>query len=270
MPRLEARGRRRARWRPSQGIRSGRRRARCRLRSQRPRRLMERHERADMSHREHRDRDTGTDTATTTPGSGTHPTEPSSSLGVVLTLIALAGAFLGVANASQAETLSAQLTQRYLVLLPGEGDPGSGVGLPGARHRGLRQCGSCRPPRMWPEPKPTQTPSTSPSRPCSASSRCRATPNWRLFWPAGCRPISPRSRLSVHSWPAGRTRHRPRNWLRRRRRPQAKPRCNLGLPAGDHHRASDHDGRAGACGRQPSPGRSLVVHRHRRGSSQAP
>jgi diguanylate cyclase (GGDEF)-like protein len=36
----------------------------------------------------------------------------------VLTLIALAGAFLGVANASQAESLNAQLTQRYLVLLP--------------------------------------------------------------------------------------------------------------------------------------------------------
>ena len=39
-------------------------------------------------------------------------------LGVVLTLIALAGAFLGVANASQAESLNAQLTQRYTVLLP--------------------------------------------------------------------------------------------------------------------------------------------------------
>ena len=39
-------------------------------------------------------------------------------LGVVLTLIALAGAFLGVANASQAESLNAQLKQRYLVLLP--------------------------------------------------------------------------------------------------------------------------------------------------------
>ncbi len=39
-------------------------------------------------------------------------------LGVVLTLIALAGAFLGVANVSQAESLNAQLTQRYVVLLP--------------------------------------------------------------------------------------------------------------------------------------------------------
>jgi diguanylate cyclase (GGDEF)-like protein len=39
-------------------------------------------------------------------------------LGVVLTLIALAGAFLGVANASQAESLNAQLKERYLVLLP--------------------------------------------------------------------------------------------------------------------------------------------------------
>jgi diguanylate cyclase (GGDEF)-like protein len=39
-------------------------------------------------------------------------------LGVVLTLIALAGAFLGVANASQAESLTAQLKERYLVLLP--------------------------------------------------------------------------------------------------------------------------------------------------------
>ena len=38
-------------------------------------------------------------------------------LGVVLTMIALAGAFLGVANASQAESLNAQLKQRYLVLL---------------------------------------------------------------------------------------------------------------------------------------------------------
>jgi diguanylate cyclase (GGDEF)-like protein len=39
-------------------------------------------------------------------------------VGVVLTLIALAGGFLGVVNASQAESASAQLTQRYLVLLP--------------------------------------------------------------------------------------------------------------------------------------------------------
>jgi hypothetical protein len=38
-------------------------------------------------------------------------------LGVVLTLIALAGAFLGVANASQAEAATAQLTQRYVALL---------------------------------------------------------------------------------------------------------------------------------------------------------
>ncbi len=37
-------------------------------------------------------------------------------LGVVLTLIALAGACLGVVNASRAESLNAQLTQRYLVL----------------------------------------------------------------------------------------------------------------------------------------------------------
>jgi diguanylate cyclase (GGDEF)-like protein len=37
-------------------------------------------------------------------------------VGVVVTLIALAGAFLGVANASQAESLTGQLTQRYLVL----------------------------------------------------------------------------------------------------------------------------------------------------------
>jgi diguanylate cyclase (GGDEF)-like protein len=39
-------------------------------------------------------------------------------LGIVLTLIALAGAFLGVANVSKAESLNAKLTQRYVVLLP--------------------------------------------------------------------------------------------------------------------------------------------------------
>lgn len=39
-------------------------------------------------------------------------------LGGLLTLIALAGAFLGVANVSKAESLNAQLTQRYVVLLP--------------------------------------------------------------------------------------------------------------------------------------------------------
>jgi diguanylate cyclase (GGDEF)-like protein len=39
-------------------------------------------------------------------------------LGVVLTLIAVAGGFLGVANASQAESATGQLTQRYLALLP--------------------------------------------------------------------------------------------------------------------------------------------------------
>ena len=38
-------------------------------------------------------------------------------LGVVITLIALAGAFLGVSNASEAESLNSQLTQRYVVLL---------------------------------------------------------------------------------------------------------------------------------------------------------
>jgi diguanylate cyclase (GGDEF)-like protein len=37
-------------------------------------------------------------------------------VGVVVTLIALAGAFLGVANATEAESSTAQLTQRYLVL----------------------------------------------------------------------------------------------------------------------------------------------------------
>ena len=39
-------------------------------------------------------------------------------LGIVLTMIALAGAFLGVANASQAESLNAKLTQQYMVILP--------------------------------------------------------------------------------------------------------------------------------------------------------
>ena len=39
-------------------------------------------------------------------------------LGIVLTMIALAGAFLGVANASQAESLNAKLTQQYIVILP--------------------------------------------------------------------------------------------------------------------------------------------------------
>ncbi len=39
-------------------------------------------------------------------------------LGVVLTSIALAGGFLGVANAAQAEAATAALTQRYVVLLP--------------------------------------------------------------------------------------------------------------------------------------------------------
>ena len=38
-------------------------------------------------------------------------------LGIVLTAIALAGAFLGVANASEAESLNSQVSQRYLVLL---------------------------------------------------------------------------------------------------------------------------------------------------------
>ncbi len=37
-------------------------------------------------------------------------------VGVIVTVIALAGAFLGVANASRAESLTAQMSQRYLVL----------------------------------------------------------------------------------------------------------------------------------------------------------
>ena len=61
-------------------------------------------------------------------------------LGVVLTLIALAGAFLGVSNASEAESLNSQLTQRYLVLLqPVRDDPGLGGRLPGPRNRGVQQ-----------------------------------------------------------------------------------------------------------------------------------
>jgi diguanylate cyclase (GGDEF)-like protein len=39
-------------------------------------------------------------------------------LGIVLTMIALAGAFLGVANMTQAESLNSKLTQQYLVILP--------------------------------------------------------------------------------------------------------------------------------------------------------
>jgi diguanylate cyclase (GGDEF)-like protein len=39
-------------------------------------------------------------------------------LGVVLIMIALAGGFLGVVNAGQAEALNTQVTDRYLVLLP--------------------------------------------------------------------------------------------------------------------------------------------------------
>jgi diguanylate cyclase (GGDEF)-like protein len=37
-------------------------------------------------------------------------------VGIIVTLIALAGAFLGVANATEAESLTAQMSQRYLVL----------------------------------------------------------------------------------------------------------------------------------------------------------
>ncbi len=37
-------------------------------------------------------------------------------VGLIVTLIALAGAFLGVANATQAQSLTAQMSQRYLVL----------------------------------------------------------------------------------------------------------------------------------------------------------
>jgi diguanylate cyclase (GGDEF)-like protein len=37
-------------------------------------------------------------------------------VGIIVTVIALAGAFLGVANVSQAESLTAQMSQRYLVL----------------------------------------------------------------------------------------------------------------------------------------------------------
>ena len=69
-------------------------------------------------------------------------------LGVVVTLIALAGAFLGVANASQAESLTAQLTQRYLVLLgPVRDDPGVGV----------RTSRSSRPKRSATRRRPTRS-----------------------------------------------------------------------------------------------------------------
>ena len=62
--------------------------------------------------------DTGSKTRGREPWSWYAPHRAIVLLGVVLTLIALAGAFLGVANASQAEAATAQLTQRYLALLP--------------------------------------------------------------------------------------------------------------------------------------------------------
>ncbi len=61
---------------------------------------------------------TGSKTKTRNPWRWYAPHRAIVLLGIVLILIALAGAFLGVANASQAESLSAQLTQRYLVILP--------------------------------------------------------------------------------------------------------------------------------------------------------
>jgi diguanylate cyclase (GGDEF)-like protein len=62
--------------------------------------------------------DTGSKRRAREPWSWYAPHRAIVLLGVVLTLIALAGGFLGVANASQAEAATAQLTQRYLALLP--------------------------------------------------------------------------------------------------------------------------------------------------------
>ena len=62
--------------------------------------------------------DTGSKTKVRDPWKWYAPHRAILLLGVVLTLIALAGGFLGVADTSQAESLNAQITQRYIVLLP--------------------------------------------------------------------------------------------------------------------------------------------------------
>jgi len=61
---------------------------------------------------------TGSKTRVLEPWKWYSPHRAIVAVGVLLTLIALAGGLLGVSNASQAESASAQLTQRELVLLP--------------------------------------------------------------------------------------------------------------------------------------------------------
>ena len=133
-------------------------------------------------------------------------------VGVIVTLIALAGAFLGVANVSQAESLTAQMSQRYLVL-PGpvrdlRGSAAAFQVLAAEAFNDAVPAGhaSCPAARTTP-----RTP-TSPSTPSSTSSPRRATPTWRRTWRPAWLPSSPRRTAWARSWPADRRRHRPRTW----------------------------------------------------------
>ena len=142
-------------------------------------------------------------------------------VGLIVTLIALAGAFLGVANATQAESLTAQMSTA-LSRAPGSGPESPRVrgGLPGPGGEGVQRrrlaggdCGTGarggdrRPGRQQVLHQPGAPPHhLGRHQPGSAP----GAPAW---------PRSSRHRTaSVPSWPAGRRRRRPRSWPRWRKR----------------------------------------------------
>ena len=185
-------------------------------------------------------------------------------LGVVLTLIALAGAFLGVYNASQAESLSAQLTDRYVVLLP-----------PVREIRAAESAFQVLATGAFDSSAPTSATNVAGAETdANAINKSYATLQRLLALP-GNAELAPlldgrmsaylATQSSLGAFLAGGA-HTPQTAQLGCRGGVccSEARCNLGLPAGHRHRASDHDGGASARGRQPSPGRSLVVHRHRR------
>ena len=185
-------------------------------------------------------------------------------LGVVLTLVALAGGILGVVNSARAETLNAQLTGRYLVLLPPVRQirasenafqvlADGGVQQLRSGHHARDRSGERFPRHEQGLPHPSAPPRIAGQcRPRSSSGR----------------PDDGLRRLAVESGclPGRRTADgKYRAFGCRGEVGRSETRCNPRLPAGDHRRSSEHDGRPGTSGSQQCPGRPCVVPCHRRG-----
>ena len=131
---------------------------------------------------------------------------------------------------------TAQLTQRYLVLLPPVREMRTvGGGLPGPRDRGLQQHRADAATLV----PAAETDANAMNKSYATLQRLLTSPGDAGLAPglaAGWRALSPRRTASVRFWPGGRRRHRRRSWRRRRRRPRPTSMQRL-RPADDDHQS---------------------------------